>query len=161
MAILTTSGRAALAAAVQQQALHLAIGEGDPTWDSQHPPAESTAQTALLREVGRRVVDEVYFVSPAADGEIVVPTGRFSISTDPTNNLFIRVRFDFEDAATSTIREQALFVGTMTKPDLPAGQKYFVPTDIVDPGILLVLENSVPIVRQPSTRETFEFVVTF
>jgi len=24
-----------------------------------------------------------------------------------------------------------------------------------------VLQNSVPIVRQPSTRETFEFVVTF
>ncbi|HQT03412.1 MAG TPA: hypothetical protein PLU46_00330 [Thiotrichales bacterium] len=160
MAILTTSGRAALAAAVKQQALHLAIGEGDETWGNQ-PPSESTAQTALLREVGRRVVDEVYFVKPAADGEIVVPTGRFSISSEPTNNLFIRVRFDFEDAATSTIREQALFVGTLTNPDLPLGQKYFSPSDLVDAGILLVLENSVPIVRQPSTRETFEFVVTF
>jgi hypothetical protein len=161
MAILTTSGRAALAAAVKQQALHLAIGEGDPSWDGQHPPSESTAQTALLREVGRRVVDEVHFVSAAAEGEIVVPTGRFSISSDPTNNLFIRVRFDFEDAATSTIREQALFVGTVTKPELPLGQKYFSPTDLLEAGILLVLENSVPIVRQPSTRETFEFVVTF
>ena len=160
MAILTTSGRAALAAAVKQQALHLAIGEGDEAWGNQ-PPSESTAQTALLREVGRRVVDEVYFVKPAADGEIVVPTGRFSISSEPTNNLFIRVRFDFEDAATSTIREQALFVGTLTNPDLPLGQKYFSPSDLVDAGILLVLENSVPIVRQPSTRETFEFVVTF
>jgi hypothetical protein len=161
MAILTTSGRAALAAAVKQQALHLAIGEGDPSWDAQHPPSESIASTALLREVGRRVVDEVHFVSAADDGEIVVPTGRFSISSTPTNNLFIRVRFDFEDAATSTIREQGLFVGTVTKPELPAGQKYFLPTDLLDAGILLVLENSVPIVRQPSTRETFEFVVTF
>ena len=128
MAILTTSGRAALAAAIKAQTLHLALGEGDPLWDTtkaistpfdeagvialgfthladirvtslddqteylldgdysanaregvirrlpastipeggdvtvhfkiEHPP-ESIGQTALLREVGRRVVDEV------------------------------------------------------------------------------------------------------
>jgi len=71
------------------------------------------------------------------------------------------VRFDFEDAATSIVREQGLFVGTTVDDVLPIGQKFFAPTRIADPGILLVLQNSVPIVRQPSTRETFEFVVTF
>ena len=34
MAILTASGRAALAAAIKQQTLHLALGEGDPLWDT-------------------------------------------------------------------------------------------------------------------------------
>ncbi|TSE28239.1 hypothetical protein Tther_02240 [Tepidimonas thermarum] len=230
MAILTASGRAALAAAIKQQTLHLALGEGDPVWDTTravstafdaddlialgftyleevrvtsldesttytrdvdysvdaregmirrlsgsaipeqgdvtvhfkvgHPP-EPIDRTALLREVGRRVVDEVHFVAVDAQGEIVVPTGRYRLSTTPTNHLFIRVRFDFEDAATSTIREQGLFVGTQTDPSLPPGQKYFVPSQVVEPGILLLLQHSVPIVRQPSTRETFEFVVTF
>ena len=230
MAILTTSGRAALAAAIKQQTLHLAIGEGDPVWDTTRAvstafdaddlialgfthidevivtsldegttytrdvdysvdareglirrlsgsaipeqgevtvrfkvgrPPEPIDQTALLREVGRRVVDEVHFVAADAQGEIVVPTGRYRLSTTPTNHLFIRVRFDFEDAAASTIREQGLFVGTQTDPSLPPGQKYFVPSQVVEPGILLLLQHSVPIVRQPSTRETFEFVVTF
>ena len=230
MAILTASGRAALAAAIKQQTLHLALGEGDPLWDTtkaistpfdeagvielgfthladirvtslddqteyaldidysanaregvirrlpastipegsdvtvhfkaSHPP-ESIGQTALLREVGRRVVDEVHFVTADPEGEIVVPTGRYRLSAEPTNHLFIRVRFDFEDAATSVVREQGLFVGTQTDPELPLGKKYFIPAQITDAGILLVLQNSVPIVRQPSTRETFEFVVTF
>lgn len=233
MAILTTSGRAALASAIKQQTLHLALGEGDPLWDTakaistpfdesgvielgfeyladirvtsldeqtvylldvdysanardgvirrlpdssileggdvtvhfkiEHPP-ESIGQTVLLREVGRRVVDEVHFVAADPEGEIVVPTGRYRISVDPTNHLFIRVRFDFEDAATSVVREQGLFVGCATDPELLSvapGQKFFIPAQITDPGILLVLQNSVPIVRQPSTRETFEFVVTF
>ena len=230
MAILTTSGRAALAAAIKQQTLHLALGEGDPLWDTtkaistpfdeagvielgfqhladirvtslddqteylldvdysanaregvirrlpdstipeggdvtvhfkiSHPP-EPIGQTALLREVGRRVVDEVHFVAADPDGEIVVPTGRYRMVTEPTNHLFIRIRFDFEDASTSVVREQGLFVGTKTDPELPIGQKFFIPAQITDPGILLVLQNSVPIVRQPSTRETFEFVVTF
>lgn len=228
MAILTTSGRAALAAAIKQRPLHLALGEGDASWDTTHDvtgtfdaqnkletghahisdvtvksgetvyamgadysvnastgtiiraangaipelaevsvnllaghPPEDTGMTALLREVGRRVVDEVHFVAPHPEGEVVVPTGRYSISVNPTNHLFVRVRFDFEDAATSTIREQAVFVDTVTDAELPMGQKYFVPTQVEDPGILLILQHSVPIVRQPSTRETFEFVVTF
>lgn len=230
MAILTASGRAALAAAIKEQTLHLALGEGDPLWDTpktasasfdetgvidlgfqpvadlrvtsldeqteylldadysanaregvirrlpgsripeggnvtvhftvEHPP-EPIAQTALLREVGRRVVDEVHFVAADPEGEIVVPTGRYRLSTEPTNHLFIRVRFDFEDAATSIVREQGLFVSTQTDPALPIGQRFFTPAQIVESGILLVLQNSVPIVRQPSTRETFEFVVTF
>ena len=209
MAILTTSGRAALAAAIKAQTLHLALGEGDPLWDTtkaistpfdaegvialgvthladirvtslndqteylldvdysanaregvirrlpasaipeggdvtvhfkiEHPP-ESIGQTALLREVGRRVVDEVHFVTADPEGEIVVPTGRYRLSADPTNHLFI---------------------STQTDPELPLGLKFFLPTQVTDPGILLVLQHSVPIVRQPSTRETFEFVVTF
>ena len=228
MAILTTSGRAALAAAIKQQPLHLALGEGETSWDTPKEisgafdaenklqtgsthisgvvvksgaatysigddytvnaatgtlnrvitgtipeggevsvsfmagrPPEDTGRTALLREVGRRVVDEVHFVSPDPAGEIVVPTGRYTISIEPTNHLFVRVRFDFEDAATNTIREQGLFVGTGTNEGLPVGQKFFIPAQIEEPGILLILQHSVPIVRQPSTRETFEFVVTF
>ncbi|MCZ4128624.1 hypothetical protein HND92_03490 [Diaphorobacter sp. JS3050] len=230
MAILTASGRAALAAAIKEQTLYLALGEGDPLWDTikaistpfdeagvielgfthladirvttlddqieylldvdysvnaregvirrlpdssipeqgdvtahfkvAHPP-EPIGQTALLREVGRRVVDEVHFVAADPEGEIVVPTGRYRLVAEPTNHLFIRVRFDFEDAATSVVREQGLFVGTQTDPELALGQKFFIPAQITDAGILLVLQNSVPIVRQPSTRETFEFVVTF
>lgn len=160
MAILTRTGRAALAAAIQDQTLHLALGEGETAWGATHPP-EAVAQAALLNEVGRRVVDETRFVTEAVDGDIVVPTGRYAVSATPTNHLFIRVRFDFEDASAATIREQGLFVGTQTDASLPAGQRFFTPAQVTDPGILLVLQNSVPIVRQPSTRETFEFVVTF
>lgn len=161
MAILTQPGRAALAAAIKSQPLHLAIGAGDPAWDGGSRPAEPVNASALIAEIGRRGVDEVHFVMPDAQGEVVVPTGRFKLSAIPTNHLFIRVRFDFEDAATSTVREQGLFVGCTTDPALPPGLRYFTPAQIVAPGILLVLQYSVPIVRQPSTRETFEFVVTF
>lgn len=231
MAILTTSGRAALAAAIKQQTMHLALGRGDALWDTQqsvsgsfdqdgvletgfthitevviraeadagtvytlgqdytvnaqegrinrtlsssiaqdevltvtftaeHPP-EPIERTELLDEVGRRVVDEVHFVREHPEGEISVPTGRYRVCEQPSNHLFVRVRFDFEDAANAVVREQGLFVGSVTDPGLPLGQKFFTPSEVQEPGILLVLQNSVPIVRQPSTRETFEFVVTF
>jgi hypothetical protein len=231
MAIMTRSGRAALADAIRQRPLHLAWGTGTTEWDSTAPqatltfgandvlelpyayvsgvalasadgtttyaagtdytvdsstgritrivtggiPSEATVrvdytidtpppdvtQTSLLGELGRRAVDEVAFVVADDAGAIVAPTGRFTLSATPTNHLFVRVRFEFEDAPDAVIREQGLFVGTTTNPALPAGLRYFEPAAITDPGILLIVQNTVPIIRQPSTRETFEFVVTF
>ena len=232
MAILTKSGRAAIAAAIKSQPLYLALGAGSPHWDTQfettvtlepdipvalYAPvdeisitapdgalwvrnqdyrldaaagrltwlgsageaaaasaaatvtvryrtgraAEETGAQALMAEIGRRVVEERHFVEPDPEGEIVVPTGRFRVVAGPSNHLFLRVRFDFEDAAGTTVREQALFVGTELVPELPPGQRYVPPEAVMDPGILLVLQHAAPIVRHAATRETFEFVVTF
>ena len=230
MAIMTRSGRAALADAIRQRPLHLAWGSGNADWETVAPeftgtfasntfdlpngpveavsvtstdgnttyvsgddytvdtgvgritrivtgtisegqqvkvnytrltPAPEVEQEALVAEIGRREVDEVAFVLADDQGAIVAPTGRFTLSSAPTNHLFVRVRFDFLDAPDATIREQGLFVGTVTDENLPGGQRYFAPGELTDAGILLIAQNTVPIIRQPSTRETFEFVVTF
>ena len=227
MAILTQSGRAAIAASIKQQAIHLAWGTGDPTWESTHevdktfaddqitldhqpiknvtlkqgettfisgtdysvdsvmavinrlqngaisenatvtvnytyatPPEPITAST-LLHEVGRRIADEVIFCTGDENGDLITPTGRFKASSTPTNNLFLRFTFDFENASTEVIRELGVMVGTETNPELPPGQRYFEPQDIINTGILLVLERTVPLIRTAATRETFSFVVTF
>ncbi|WP_458694428.1 hypothetical protein [Wolbachia endosymbiont (group A) of Epagoge grotiana] len=59
------------------------------------------------------------------------------------------------------IRELGVMVGTKVKEGLPRGQRYFEPKDVENPGILLVLEHTVPLIRTAATRETFAFVVTF
>ncbi|GHU17330.1 hypothetical protein FACS189472_04070 [Alphaproteobacteria bacterium] len=160
MAILTQSGRAAIAQSVKDQVIHIAWGQGDADSDDSIG-SEDPMQTTLKSEVGRRIVDGVVFCVGDDDGELITPTGRFSASEEPTNNLYIETTYDFEDASDHTIRELGLFVGTKTDPDLPVGQKYFLPANIIDPGILLLLEHSVPLIRTPATREKFCFVVTF
>lgn len=229
MAILTQSGRAAMAASIKVQPIHLAWGNGSDLWEDDQasditfsndqitlphapikelvvqsqdqqityqagidyqvdsitgiidridtgsilldatvhvtyiidtPPEETTA-TGLLNEVGRRTVDEVLFCVPDENGDLITPTGRFTASNEPTNNLHLRFTFDFEDSPTETIRELGIMVGTEMIDGLPAGQRYFSPAEIANPGILLVLEHSVPLVRTVATRETFSFVVTF
>jgi hypothetical protein len=227
MAILTKSGRAAIAASIKQQPIHLAWGTGEPTWESTHtvtktfaddqitldhhpiknvtlkqgetifisgtdynvdsvmgiisrlpngnipadstltidytyatPPEPITAST-LLHEVGRRIADEVIFCTGDENDDLITPTGRFKASSTPTNNLFLRFTFDFDNASNQISRELGVMVGTLTKPNLPPGQRYFAPTDIDESGILLVLERTVPLIRTAATRETFSFVVTF
>ncbi|UXX40351.1 MULTISPECIES: hypothetical protein [unclassified Wolbachia] len=225
MSVLTQSGRAAIAASIKEQPIHLAWGSGDSTWESSykvektfaaggkialdhHPvkdvkvttgqiiyqpsidytvdsstgvikrtenssiaevtieytqdtPQELITSATLIKEVGRRVVDEILFCTGDENGELVTPSGRFRPSNVPTNNLYLKFTFDFTDAANQVIRELGVMVGTKVKEKVPPGQKYFEPKDIEDPGILLVLEHTVPLIRTAATRETFSFVVTF
>ncbi|WP_264685155.1 hypothetical protein [Wolbachia endosymbiont (group B) of Parapoynx stratiotata] len=226
MSVLTQSGRAAIAASIKEQPIHLAWGSGDSTWESsykvektfaaggkisldhhtikdvkvytgqtiyqssidyivdsssgtiervengaiiadsvitieytQDTPPELITSATLIKEVGRRVVDEILFCTD--DGELLTPTGRFKPSNVPTNNLYLKFTFDFTDAANQVIRELGVMVGTKVKEKVSSGQRYFEPKDVENPGILLVLEHTVPLIRTSATRETFSFVVTF
>lgn len=217
MALLTQSGRTALAVSLKSQSLHLAWGTGDPAWEStftqtfifdddriQLPhspvkqlslaeandgfevdtqagiitrtnsalpdqvtityttgtPPEDLQASTLLHEVGRKAVDEVSFCVGDENGLLVTPTGRFTATDTPTNQLYVHATFDFEDAANETIRELGIFIGTEVSESCPPGQRYFVPSDLKNPGILLVLENTVPLIRTATTREAFSFVIT-
>ncbi len=160
MSVLTESGRIAIAAAIKEQSIHLAWGTGDVNWGDT-PPVEDVTATVLLAEVGRRHIFEKRFCSPDVNGEIIVPTGRFTFSNNPTNNLYLSFKFDFDDGSDKVIRELGVISGSEIKSTVPAGQMYFLPADIETAGILLLLEYTAPIHRNAATRETFEFVITF
>ncbi|UTY60410.1 hypothetical protein [Massilia sp. erpn] len=160
MAVLQDDGRAALAEAVKSRPIHLAWGTGDSAWDSKAVPEPNNAAT-LVAEIGRRVATEVRFVKPDENGEISVVSGRYTVSETPTKWLLTRFVFDFLDAPASQLREVGIFLGTVVKPELPPGQRYFAPADIVHPGKLYALERFEKTVRSPSIRQTFEYVLPF
>lgn len=161
MAILTSSGRSAAAAAIKERSIHMAWGGGSPLWDVK-PESESADAVALTDEVGRRRVTSAQFCLPDPQGELVVPTGRFTVSAVPTKYLYLRFSFDFADAPASTIREVAVFSGTTPTVETPVGQDYIIPSEILDPGLLLVIEHlDEKMIRSASVRQQFEFVIQF
>jgi hypothetical protein len=159
-AVLTTSGRTAIATAIKARTAHLAWGSGDAAWGNT-PPAPPANTTALLAEIARRKANQVEYCMPATNGAISVPEGRFDITATPTNNLYFRFHFEFEDAVGSTIREQAIFLDTVAAAGVPSGQFYLLPAEVSAPGTLLVIQRTAPIIREITTRQLFEFVVTF
>jgi hypothetical protein len=161
MATLVTTGRAGLAAAVAARDIFLGIGAGDPTWDGSGTPPEDITSAALAAPIGYRKAAQVSFVTPAAEGAIVLPSGRYDVSQEQTNNLYLRFTLDFENASTATIRETGVFLDTEVDPQLPSGQMFFEDQEVDDPGTLYLLEHVAAIIRTPATRETFEFVLTF
>ncbi len=160
MAILTNSGRSAVAEILKDQPIHMAWGSGVAAWDTESVPEPLTA-VALENEIGRRVATQVQYCTPSSSGEIEVPNGKFAISAEPTNFLFMRFTFAFLDAPSATIRELGVFVGTTIRSSVPSSQQYFVPADVQTPGRLLLLERIPKLDRSPDIRQQFEFVVQF
>lgn len=160
MAIITIPGRTGIARSLKNSPIFLAWGLGDESWTGDEKVPEDSTRTTLFREIGRRIVDDVQFVVGDDQGEIVTQTGRWNISETPTNCLYLTAQYDFADGNGYKIREFGVFLNTVIKSGLPAGQKYFLPTDIEDSGELLMLENCAPIIRTGASRYTCSFVMT-
>ena len=174
LATLTNIGRAAFAMAVSQRPLHLAWGIGNPAWDDAGFTLPSlTGATTLTNEIGRRRVENPGFVEPDEQGDIVIPISvgnsgdrvrearyRRAGNGKPTPYLYIAVHYNYTDAANAVIREMGLYMNTVFADGLPPGQKYFLPVDIVDPGMLIAAQIMVPSInRSPTVRQTVEFVL--
>jgi hypothetical protein len=172
VAVLTRVGRAALVKSVKERVLMLAWGTGDPAWDDpgypDFPPLVDA--TALVAEVGRRLPTLVAFATPDETGDIVIPKGvtpggevqeaRYALSETPTPYLYVQTNFNFADAADATIREMAVFMDSVPVDGLPPGQKYFLPGEIADPGMILAVQIFTPAInRSPSVRQTIDYVM--
>ncbi|WP_295455813.1 hypothetical protein [uncultured Thiodictyon sp.] len=158
MAVLTNTGRTAMAAAIMAQPLHFAWGSGDPDWDTLPAPATQLA-TALTAELGRIAPTLVEYCAPDEAGAIGVPSGRYAVSSAPTRYLHLQFQFQFEDEPEGVIREGGLFMNTALAANLPGGQRYFPPADVDSPGTLLAIERFPKITRSVQSRQTFEFVL--
>jgi hypothetical protein len=160
MAVLTDSGRAAIATSIKNLDIHLAWGAGSPGWDTT-PVGESVGASTLLNEVGRRKVSQVMYCVPDTSGGLIVPDGKFSPSATPTKYLYLRFAFDFNDSPVDTIREVGVFVRTVPKPSVPSGQAYLLPAEVLTPGELVVIQHIAKIERSGAIRQQFEFVIEF
>lgn len=158
MAVLTDSGRTALAVALTSQPLFIGWGSGSAAWDTT-PITPPTSATGLVAPLGYRPATTWQYVTPDANGSIIVPTGTFSPSANPTNYVYLTFRFDYADGGTSVIRETGVFVGTTTIGGLPQGQTYFQPAQIASLGFLYALQYSPQLTRSADVRQSYEFVL--
>jgi hypothetical protein len=173
MGLITDTGRTAMAKAIKEQTLFLALGRGNTSWGDGVPPLESIESVQLLDEIGRRSLTRCLYVVPDENGDIEVPvsaiqnvngwnveTERFSVSETPTRHLYVEFALDYTDAVDETIRELGLYVGSILKPGLPSGQTFFQPSDFSSGGILFEIEHKRPYIREVNRRTTFAWVIS-
>jgi hypothetical protein len=174
MGLITEAGRAAMAKAIKEQSLFLALGRGSSSWGNGAPPLEDIESVGLLDEIGRRALTRSLYVVPDENGDIEVPvstaqnqdgswsveTERFSASETPTRHLYVEFAMDYTDAVDETVRELGLYVGSVLKPNLPEGQMFFQDSDFSSEGLLFEIEHKRPYIREVNRRTTFAWVVT-
>ena len=161
MPVLQQSGRIALAKAVAARAIYIALGRGDPAWDTS-PMPEPTGSTALVDEIGRRLVTDIAFVQPDPDGEIELPNqDKYAVVDQPTPWLLLRATFNFEDAQGQTVREAGVFFDPLIAPGVPPGQRWVLAAEVLAPGDLYTLERRAADYRSGSVRAVEEIILPF
>ncbi|ABS14213.1 hypothetical protein I6H96_02405 [Brucella anthropi] len=171
MAVFTQGGRVALAKALLDMTFFLAIGQGDPAWDSVPPPATPEEQAALdaamsvlvgLDEfVGVTRTRDKYFVAPDPDGAILMADGaRYSQSSEATQFVYVRFQLDLADASGTTLREAGIYINTVLDSAVPGGQTYIPASQITQLGSMIEVDRFAPIIRDGSIGQTFSFILT-
>lgn len=158
--IITNPAKVGVASAIKALPIHVAWGMGAVAWDTV-PVPESMSASTLLAEYGRRKASQVAFCTPDVNGDIEVPSGKFSISATPTKYLYIRCSFAANDQPTGSIREVGVFFGTEAKPEVPSSKQYLEPSEILNFGSILLIDHIAKIDRSNSIRQQFEFVIQF
>lgn len=130
-------------------------------------PASPTTVAQLYEELCRRKALIKTYVKPDANGAYTTTTGKWSpslmpdgVTPLPSRYIYTYVGFDLTDVPTATLYQYAFFLGTTPV----AGQQnatFLVPAQVADPGTLLCIENIQPVIRNTTTRQVIETVLTF
>lgn len=116
-------------------------------------PVPELSETALIDEVGRGRITNIDFVSPLGETTdpdasiLAVGNQTYAFSDTPTRMLLVRARLSPGDAVGKDISEIGLFSGCEVAAELPQGQLFYDPDQVVNPGTLLVLERLRPVTR--------------
>ena len=160
MQALQNNGRKMIAKALMALPVHIAWGRGDGAWIA--PPVTPTDRTQLMDEIARRVATEVSYVVPATelDGEIELPGKVFyKRSAEPTSDLCVRAVFSLDEAVGETVREVAVFFGSVAKPNVPPGQRYLTPDQLESQGEIYSCEFRSPVLRSGTVKGVEEIVI--
>lgn len=157
--ILTDSGHIALAIAMKSKKFYLGWGTLDSGFWTDTPPREDATDKTLKKPVGIVATENISYVKPSTTGTIETDNAKWEVSADPTKYLYMKFRFTQTQNADSVIYQLGIFSDTTFSAN-PTDQ-YHLATDVADWGNLVMYENISPIHRNSTTKENFEFVITF
>lgn len=160
MGVFTVGGREVVAELFQAETFFLAIGNGDPAWDTEVSPP-SAASTDLVAKVGVTRVRQSSFVVADPEGDITMSDGtRWTVSATPTRYVYLSFKLDLTDAQPETLREAGVFHDTQLAPAVPAGQFYIPHASVTDYGTLVHVDRFNSIVRDGTMEQSFNVIFT-
>lgn len=113
------------------------------------PQPDLTSQT-LVSETGRVSVGAVQYVTPFDEADeassfVMVDGAKYALVAGPSRALLFTAHLSATDGVGDPIREYALFSRCAVDPALPPGQSFFEPSQITDPGTLIVSRFRSPV----------------
>src|SRR5690606_34062482 len=101
-------------------------------------PQPALTGTSLVAETGRVPVSAIHHIVPFDEADdpsanfVIVEGIKYALVAGPSRMLLFLAHLAASDGVGGPIREYGLFSRCSVDPDLPPGQTYFEPADIVE-----------------------------
>ena len=156
--ILTDDGHIVLAEAMYAKDFYLTWGTLDSgQWTT--PPREDNTIHNIIKPVGTIKAEVKEFVNLDVNGSIETDSAKWSISGTPTRYLYLKFMFRQDNNPDDIIYQLGIHYNPQFSVDPTT--IFHNKDDVTDWGKLLLTENVAPIYRNNSTKEHFEYVITF
>lgn len=175
MAISTTRGHVSRAVAFfKEPEIFFGFGrqtpwsetEGDGT--SEIPDAPSMAATQIEEPIGFKLVDKVHLVIPNnSDGTIAYKDSKWEIVPEDqayvknARHVYIECTLRYDEIPLIDYRQIGIITGLKRASSVLHGKAALIPSEVEDQGILQILDNRKPTVRQKDQKEQLSLIIEF
>lgn len=168
MAITTTKGHVSRALDFyNKDSIYIAIGKSTP-WDIEGEPPKPKVSDELSEPILYKRVDSKFLVVPDDSGQITYNKRRWSVVPKEqalekgARWVYISTYLAFDEVPTDlAYRQIGCITGVKKKPEINESQAALKPSEVLDAGILEVLDNRKPIYREIDKRELLGIIIEF
>lgn len=167
MAVLTTTGHVSRAIDFyNKQSLYFALGHSSP-WEDENQPEAVAPDTKFIEPIGYKQVYEKYLVYPSASGAINYKNQSWRIvGYDEALALgakwvYLSAVIEYEELPLITYRQIGIYSGLVKVSSVPEGKTNLLPSEVVNPGILEIIDNRKPTYRELDRREMISLIIEF
>lgn len=182
MAIVTLKGHVSRALDFyNKDSIYFKIGKTTSWVDSDRSPDQPTSDvvddnnppwptvTSEIDDVlGFKKVEGKFLVKPDDNGTLVYRDTKWKIyqPTEGYDNgcrwVYVTATISYEELPVDkSYRQIGIVTGVVPKEGIPVGKYNLLPSEVIDEGVLEVLNNRKPIIRSADLRETLNMVVEF
>ena len=173
MAISTTRGHVSRAVAFFKEP-EIFFGFGRQTaWSkndeegAEVPDAPSMAAIAVEEPIGFKSTDRVHLVVPSEDGSIVYKDSRWEIVslsdayTKNSRHVYIECTLRYDEIPLIDYRQIGILTELERAEGVEPGKAALIPSEVKNQGILQILDNRKPTIRQKDQKEQLSLIIEF
>lgn len=153
---------------IDKEGLWFALGRTSPWIDENKPPDPDNTASSVEEVIGYKKAALVTFVRKDPDAGTIIYLGeRYTPITDAdaaSENailILIKALIEYTELPATTTRQLGIFHGLQRAASVSADAVALTPSQVSDPGVLDIIDNTIPNTRAEYQRDEYSYMLQF
>lgn len=131
------------------------------------PDAPSMSAIAIEEPIGFKSIDRVHLVIPSESGSIVYKDSRWEIVpldqayNKNSRHVYVECTLRYDEIPLINYRQMGILTELKRQSGVQTGKAALIPSEVADQGILQILDNRKPTIRQKDQKEQLSLIIEF